>query len=102
MMNLEKQSKCVNPGQLFPIWLTDARLRGEGSTIVKVQFHAIIDSVDEKVQLRSVVGRALWKEVWGSFVEGEKWWWEDEGIVTECLELKTKWEWAVIEGVKED
>jgi len=69
---------------------------------VSVQFDAIVEDNDFKVQLKTVVGRALWKEMWGSFVEAEQWWWEDKDIVRECLELKTRWEWSVIEGVKED
>lgn len=54
-----------------------------------------------KRELKSVVGRMLWKEMWGSFVEGERWWWEVEEIVEECGLLGTRWEYAVIEGVRE-
>jgi len=48
-----------------------------------------------------VVGRMLWKEMWGGYVEGEKWWWDDEDVVEECGRMGTCWEYAVIEGVKE-
>jgi hypothetical protein len=54
-----------------------------------------------KQELKSVVGRMLWKELWGGYVEGEKWWWDDEGAVEECERMGTCWEYAVIEGVKE-
>jgi hypothetical protein len=54
-----------------------------------------------KQELKSVVGRMLWKEMWGSFVQGEKWWWEDDSVVEECERMGTVWEYAVIEAVKE-
>lgn len=54
-----------------------------------------------KHELKSVVGRMLWKEMWGGYVEGERWWWEDESVVEECERMGTCWEYAVIEGVKE-
>lgn len=54
-----------------------------------------------KQELKSQVGRMLWKEMWGGFVKGEKWWWEDEKVVEECERLKTGWEYAVIVAVKE-
>lgn len=52
-------------------------------------------------ELKSVVGRMLWKEMWGGYVEGEKWWWDDESVVEECERMGTCWEYAVIEAVKE-
>jgi hypothetical protein len=52
-------------------------------------------------ELKSLVGRMLWKEMWGSFVEGEGWWWDDERVVEECKSRGTCWEYAVIEAVKE-
>ncbi len=59
------------------------------------------DSENTKVELKSVVGRMLWREIWGPWVLGRRWWWEDSAIVKECERLGTKWEYAVIEGVKE-
>lgn len=56
---------------------------------------------ETRQQLKTQVGRMLWKEMWGGFVEGEKWWWEDEVVVEECERLKTGWEYAVIAAVKE-
>lgn len=53
-----------------------------------------------KQELKSVVGRMLWKEMWGPYVQGEKWWWEDESVVDECERMGTVWEYAVIEAVK--
>ena len=52
-------------------------------------------------ELKSVVGRMLWREMWGGYVVGEKWWWDDESVVEECERMGTFWEYAVIEGVKE-
>ncbi|CAG8959218.1 hypothetical protein HYFRA_00012576 [Hymenoscyphus fraxineus] len=63
--------------------------------------HLKIDKNDIiKQELKSVVGRMLWKEMWGSFVEARGWWWEDEGIVEECGRLRTCWEWSVVDAVK--
>ncbi|KAF4982035.1 hypothetical protein FZEAL_2285 [Fusarium zealandicum] len=119
LINLERQFRCVNPSKLFPDWLGDASLRGRGSTLTTAKFYAVPESVrgraDEsdpfidrvrtereiKAELRSLVGRMLWMEVWGGYVTGEKWWWEDEGCVEECLELGTFWEYNMIEGVKD-
>ena len=56
---------------------------------------------DIKQELKSQVGRMLWKEIWGGFVKGEKWWWEDEKVIEECERMKTGWEYAVIVAVKE-
>ncbi|KAH8784454.1 hypothetical protein BGZ57DRAFT_818917 [Hyaloscypha finlandica] len=110
ILNLERQFRCINPSRLFPIWLADAGLRAEGSTIVNRRFFASVGTdmaigEDEtertKQELKSVVGKMLWKEMWGGYVEGEKWWWDDEGVAEECERMGTCWEYAVIEGVKE-
>ncbi|KAE9379610.1 hypothetical protein N431DRAFT_398005 [Stipitochalara longipes BDJ] len=110
ILNLERQFRCINPSRLFPIWLADAGLRAEGSTIVNVRFFASVgmemaigedETERTRQELKSVVGRMLWKEMWGGYVVGEKWWWDDESVVEECERMGTCWEYAVIEGVKE-
>ncbi|KAK0109916.1 hypothetical protein ONS95_002587 [Cadophora gregata] len=121
ILHLEKHFRCLNPSRLFPVWLSDAGLRSEGSTIVNVRFFAAVnvpkpglacanggittDGMEEvdntKQELKSIVGRMLWKEMWGSYVQGDKWWWEDESILEECDRMGTVWEYAVIEAVKE-
>lgn len=114
LLNVERQFRCMNPSKLFPSWLADARLHAEGSAIASFKFQAANHSAEEgervglardeervRIELRSTVGRALWKEVWGSFVNGESWWWEERDIVDECLRLGTYWEYSIIEAVKE-
>ena len=121
IVNLERQFRCINPARLFPIWLADAGLRAEGSTISNVRFLASVSHDNEgfsmidgagqeqgiesaectKQELKSMVGRMLWKEIWGSFVEAQKWWWEDEKVIKECEAIGTCWEYAVIHAVKE-
>jgi hypothetical protein len=118
----------MNPSRLFPIWLSDAKLRAEGSTISIERFLASVPceassssessqssldgfvmaggeeekgAVETRHELKSQVGRMLWKEMWGTFVEGEKWWWEDEKVLEECERMGTGWEYAVIAAVKE-
>lgn len=59
-----------------------------------------LTKTDGRRELKSQVGRMLWRETWGSFVEGDKWWWDDEAIIEECERLGTIWEYAVIEAIK--
>ncbi len=82
MLNLEKSFRCVSPSKLFPIWLADTHLRGSGSGIIKMKFRAVPTALPAqrnshisifaeseekrtKTELRSIVGRMLWQEVWG-------------------------------------
>ncbi|EHK96955.1 hypothetical protein M7I_7279 [Glarea lozoyensis 74030] len=118
--NLERQFLCITPSRLFPMWLQDVGLRAEGSMILTVPFLASINTMEAeailrdtnqgtgidktgivKQELKSVVGRMLWKERWGGFVQAKRWWWEDEEIVGECERLRTCWEYSVIDAVKE-
>ncbi|EKD20854.1 uncharacterized protein L3040_000958 [Drepanopeziza brunnea f. sp. 'multigermtubi'] len=114
LLHLERQFRCLHPSRLFPVWLSDARLRAEGSTIIHVRFFASVgrrgagaagggdaDAESTKLELKTVVGRMLWKEMWGGYVQGQRWWWEDERIVEECDALGTCWEYALVEAVKE-
>lgn len=104
-VNLEKQFRCLNPTRLFPLWLADAGLWAEGSFTSSLKFLACVGVVngEEQVewQLKSVMGRMLWKEMWGSYVEGDKWWWDDAAIVEECERMGTCWAGSIIEAVKE-
>ncbi|KAH8595901.1 hypothetical protein B0O99DRAFT_511189 [Bisporella sp. PMI_857] len=128
LLNLERQFRCINPSRLFPIWLADAGLRGEGSTIATARFlacpsvslcgsHSSADNLQMKGNLRdgsvdgkqishtkhelqTQVGRMLWRELWGSFAQGERWWWDDEAIVEECERMGTAWEYSIIEAIK--
>lgn len=123
ILHLERQFKCINPSRLFPVWLADANLRAPGSSILQVKFLACCpssttvsspetddagqevplrgDSVEQ--QLESVIGRMLWKEMWGPYVQAaEKWWWEDESVMEECEKMRTCWEYAVIKAVKQE
>ncbi|KAJ2902312.1 hypothetical protein MKZ38_000702 [Zalerion maritima] len=116
LLNLEKNFRCINPSRLFPIWMADAKLRADGSSITTVKFMATTiqdqlgplgahDMADDassiRAQLRSLVGRMLWLEVWGGYIHASKWWWEDPDIMEECNSLGTYWEFNLIEGVKE-
>jgi hypothetical protein len=104
-VNLEKQFRCLNPTRLFPLWLADAGLWGEGSTSSSLRFLACVGIVngEEQIewQLKSVMGRMLWKELWGGYVEGENWWWNDAVIVEECERMGTSWAGSIVEAVKE-
>jgi len=123
LLNLQRSFRCTSPSKLFPSWLGDAQLRGEGSVITTVKFLAVPgsargdfsssaddasslfnskrDDKEAKMELRSVVGRKLWLEVWGQFITADKWWWDDPSCVEECRRYGTTWEYRLIEAVKE-
>ncbi|KAJ4193316.1 hypothetical protein NW755_003312 [Fusarium falciforme] len=122
LLNLERNFRCTNPSKLFGDWMGEASLRGYGSTITSTRFYAVPESVKKsrsseessdpfidrvrddnevKAELRCLVGRMLWMEVWGGYVTGDTWWWEEEDCVKECLELGTFWEYKMIEGFKD-
>jgi hypothetical protein len=60
---------------------------------------------DVVAQVGVLVGRALWKDAWGTFVHGdyeENWWWDNPDVVDECREWKTVWDVGTLYMVKED
>lgn len=116
-INLERSFRCMNPTKLFPIWLGQAKLRGESSLIGTNTFdaippqrsadtgkHATGASRSEKEtndELRCVAGRMLWQEVWGPYVTASRWFWDDAECAEECRRLKTTWEYHVVDAMKE-
>lgn len=130
IFNLEQQFRCTNPSRNFPVWLLEAGLRAKGSVITTTRFQAVIPtgqagdgdsngdsgsgssssnssrsgSVSEMAtmrELRTTVGRMLWREIWGPFVGADSWWWEVPKIVDECVGRDTCWEYSVIAACKE-
>ncbi len=57
ILNLERQFRCINPSRLFPIWLADAGLRAEGSTIVTMRFFASVSA-----SMETAMGRGRGRE----------------------------------------
>jgi hypothetical protein len=51
----------------------------------------------EKLKVKTA--RMLWREIWGPWVVGEKWWWEDEEVLEECKALGTRWEVVFVKAV---
>ncbi|TQV99179.1 hypothetical protein IF1G_01394 [Cordyceps javanica] len=119
--NLERKSLCLEPSRLFPKLLGDAGLRGRGSRRTTVKFFALQENArgldrnrdpdpsieqlsqeqHDKAELRSLVGRMFWVEVWGQHVTPvNTWWWDDPECVAECRELGTFWEYHIIDSVK--
>ncbi|KAL0466817.1 hypothetical protein QR685DRAFT_89423 [Neurospora intermedia] len=109
LSNLQSQSRCVRPSAIFPGFLEEAQFRVREEPSTKIKFLAIPpDPTDmfiegqQRIQeeLRSVVGRMLWQEVWGKMVTGGDNWWDDPECVEECSRLGTFFEFSRIEAVK--
>ncbi|UKZ83727.1 hypothetical protein TrVFT333_011536 [Trichoderma virens FT-333] len=117
LRNLARQAMCMSPSTAFPPLLEEAGLRGDKSSLTTTKFYAVPNSAtnrdtsmvkdglqieqEVKAQVRSLVGRMLWVEAWGSHVTATKWWWDDPACVAECLELGTIWEYHTVRGFKE-
>jgi hypothetical protein len=96
-VNLERLFRCSKPCTLVPGWLADAGFdlsttHDDSRVFLPCAFDSAGSSVEK--ELSTTIGRALWKDLWGDFVDdsttGEpKWWWDDEEIVRECLERGT-------------
>lgn len=94
-VNLEKLFRCSKPCSLVPGWLAEAGfeldVETDQSMILPCAFDQGFDDVEK--ELPTMIGQALWKDIWGTFVDdrpGEpKWWWEEEAIVHECLKRNT-------------
>jgi hypothetical protein len=98
-VNLERLFHCSKPCSLFPSWLTDAGFEiadVDGNSAITLPCASEGSPNDVEKELSTVVGRALWRDIWGSFVDeapGEpRWWWDDEDIIHECLERHTVFE----------
>ena len=115
LVNLELSFRCTRPSLLIPQWARDtgfALRKADAETqgmALRMEVPAANDDqgvvgayVDE--QVGSMVGRELWKDVWGGFVsesEGdERWWWENEGCLKEATERGTKWSISTLVAVK--
>ncbi|KAF2019005.1 hypothetical protein BU24DRAFT_458724 [Aaosphaeria arxii CBS 175.79] len=98
-LNLERLFRCSKPCTLVPGWIADAGFQlpainptqGEQSMRMPCAYDAGSNDID--AELSCLVGRALWKDIWGQFVDDEpgesRWWWEDEEVMKECLERGT-------------
>ncbi|KAI0881136.1 uncharacterized protein GGS22DRAFT_197187 [Annulohypoxylon maeteangense] len=110
LIQLEKRCRTTYPSGTFPAWLAVAKLRGFGSTITTVSVRAVHECTtpmeDAKnttaveSELRCLIARMLWQEIWGKFVHADRWWWEEEEIVQECIERGTYWQYSHIVAVK--
>lgn len=107
-LNLEKTFRCSKPCMLIPGWVADAgfdvpTLRGKNQVMrLPCAFDGATPTVDE--ELKMLVGRALWKDIWGSYVDDvpnePQWWWEDDEIVQECLQHQTAFDCGSIFAYK--
>ncbi|KAI1319184.1 hypothetical protein F5Y16DRAFT_414312 [Xylariaceae sp. FL0255] len=104
LVHLEKAFRTTMPSETFPAWLAVGRLRGKGSTIATMYAPAVPQNLlttDSKTELHCLVTRMLWQEVWGAFVQAPRWWWEEDEIVQECVEMHTQWQYSYMIALKE-
>jgi hypothetical protein len=106
-VNLERLFRCSKPCLLVPSWLEDAGfdlslLDSDSNINLPCAFDTHSTDVDK--ELSTIIGRSLWRDIWGSFVDnitGEaRWFWEDESIMEECLKRKTVFECRTILACK--
>ncbi|KAF9695970.1 hypothetical protein EKO04_005963 [Ascochyta lentis] len=94
-INLEKLFRCSKPCSLVPGWLAEAGFELSADNDQSLALPCAFDqhSDDVNKELSTMIGQALWKDIWGTFVDDlpdePKWWWEEEIIVQECLKRKT-------------
>ncbi|KAI1371534.1 hypothetical protein F4677DRAFT_450357 [Hypoxylon crocopeplum] len=110
LIQLEKRCRTTYPSGTFPAWLAVAKLRGFGSTITTVSVRAVHecaattedpkDRASMDSELRCLIARMLWQEIWGKYVHADRWWWEEEDIIQECMERGTYWQYSHIVAVK--
>ncbi|KAI2608519.1 uncharacterized protein GGS25DRAFT_280604 [Hypoxylon fragiforme] len=110
LIQLEKRCRTTYPSGTFPAWLAVAKLRGSGSTITTVSVRAVHEGattaedggvqVPVENELRCLIARMLWQEIWGKYVHADRWWWEEEEIIQECIERGTYWQYSYIVAVK--
>jgi hypothetical protein len=106
-VNLERSFRCSKPCSLVPGWLEDAgyeMIASEKDQIVILPCAFDPNSSDIDEELSTIIGRAFWKDIWGSFVDDApdepKWWWDDEEILQECLKCQTVFECRTIFAYK--
>ncbi|CAN9159482.1 hypothetical protein CC77DRAFT_782783 [Alternaria alternata] len=106
-VNLERDFRCSKPCSLVPSWLTAAgfeMLVQEDDQSMTLPCAIDPDAANVNDELSMIIGRAFWKDIWGSFVDDAqdepKWWWEDEEIVQECVKRQTLLECRTIFAYK--
>lgn len=84
-----------------------AREEGQEGQLVEGEGNEEEEEEEEELEvatrreLRAVVGRMLWQDIWGPFVTADRWWWDVPEIVDECAGLETHWEYSIIVACKE-
>jgi hypothetical protein len=103
-VNLERLFRCSKPCSLIPDWLKDAGYEmiaseKDQNVMLPCAFDPNSSDIDE--ELSTIIGRAFWKDIWGSFVDdAPEWWWNDEEILHECLKRQTVFECRTIFAYK--
>lgn len=108
-LNLERRFRCSKPCMLVPGWLAEAGFELPAASekrqaMMRLPCAFDTNSSDVDAELSMQVGRALWKDIWGQFVDDDpdepRWWWEDAEVAQECLERRTVFECGAIFAYK--
>ncbi|QDS77075.1 hypothetical protein FKW77_007287 [Venturia effusa] len=131
LLGLEREFRCQRPIMLVPRWAQDAGfqplpfrnefdaqgLKSPRNSMGKMGMVRCLrlpaatadrDQVSRDIvaQVGVLVGRALWKDTWGSFVSNEEseenWWWDNPEVVEECRQWRTVWDVGTLYVMKED
>jgi hypothetical protein len=130
LLGLEREFRCQRPLTLIPRWAQEAGFtplpfksesESQGTHTQRYNFSKLgltrclrlpatavereSGSRDIVAQVGVLVGRALWKDAWGTFVHDdyeEHWWWDNPDVVDECREWKTVWDVGTLYVVKGD
>ncbi|KAE9962383.1 hypothetical protein EG328_000522 [Venturia inaequalis] len=130
LLGLEREFRCQRPIMMVPRWAAEAGFqplpfRNEFEAQDRTSPRSSLDKMgvarslrlpaatpereqgsrDVVAQVGVLVGRALWKDAWGSFVhedDEENWWWDNPDVIDECREWKTVWDVGTLYVVKEE
>lgn len=103
MPYIDKFTLCSTPSRSIHRWLAEVGfiVNTDGMSEVKIALPVMPEAgAAELDKLNTVMGRALWKFIWGNFISPEEWWWDNSEIVDECFKYNTTWECIVLKARK--
>ncbi|KAF2762053.1 hypothetical protein EJ05DRAFT_195238 [Pseudovirgaria hyperparasitica] len=106
LISLERSFRSLRPALSMPGWLKGAGLIVQQPTQV-VKLPAATDPATEDVDnvLAAHIARTMWADTWGQHMEDrqdqDRWWWQSEEIVQECVQYGTVFEFETLLAIKQ-